>query len=145
MIKFLYIINKQGVLRLSRYFQHMGLKERNQLQTSIIRSVMERSDKQRCLAQLQTEGPTIVYRKYVSLYMISAVTPDENELAVLELMQNILETLDQYFQKVTEVDIVSNTERVHMVLDEMIVNGYVGETSKVRVLVPLQLLDAAKK
>ncbi|XP_046359157.1 AP-4 complex subunit sigma-1-like [Haliotis cracherodii] len=143
MIKFLYIINKQGVLRLSRYFQHICLRERNQLQASIIKSVMERSEKQCNFFELK--DLTIVYRKYVSLYMISAVTPDENELAVLELMQNILETLDQYFQKVTEVDIVSNTERVHMVLDEMIVSGYVGETSKVRALVPLQLLDASKK
>ena len=36
-------------------------------------------------------------------------------------------------------------DRVHFIIDEMISNGCVSETSKNRILVPLQLIDASKK
>ncbi|XP_065945162.1 AP-4 complex subunit sigma-1 isoform X3 [Magallana gigas] len=68
----------------------------------------------------------------------------ENELAMFELFQNLVETLKTYLGKVTEVDIIFNMDRVYMIIDEMIIDGQIAETCSSRILVPLQLMDAAK-
>lgn len=34
-----------------------------------------------------------------------------------------------------------NLDKVHIILDEMILNGHVAETNKSRILAPLQALD----
>lgn len=42
------------------------------------------------------------------------------------------------------VKIIFNMDRVYMIIDEMIIDGQVTETCSSRILVPLQLMDAAK-
>ncbi|XP_074630581.1 uncharacterized protein LOC141889254 isoform X3 [Acropora palmata] len=68
---------------------------------------------------------------------------DQNELAILEFIHNLVETLDRYFSNVCELDIMFNLDRVHMILDEMIVNGQIVETNKNRILAPVAIFDKA--
>jgi hypothetical protein len=42
--------------------------------------------------------------------------------------------MNQKFEKVTELDLVFNLERVHMIMDELVANGLVLETNQERVL-----------
>lgn len=42
------------------------------------------------------------------------------------------------------VKIIFNMDRVYMIIDEMIIDGQIAETCSSRILVPLQLMDAAK-
>lgn len=65
----------------------------------------------------------------------------ENELSILEFIHNLVETLDQYFQNVCELDIMFNLERAHLVLDEMVANGHVVEGSKTHILLPMRMMD----
>jgi len=67
----------------------------------------------------------------------------QNELAVLEFIHCLVETMDRYFGNVCELDIMHNLEKAHFILDEMLVNGYIVETNKANVLQPLALLDNA--
>ncbi|XP_073205053.1 AP-4 complex subunit sigma-1 isoform X2 [Lepidochelys kempii] len=60
-----------------------------------------------------------------------------NEMAVYELIHNFVEVLDRYFSRV----IMFNLDRVHIILDEMVLNGCIGETNKNRILAPLFVLD----
>ncbi|XP_031733264.1 AP-4 complex subunit sigma-1 [Anarrhichthys ocellatus] len=83
----------------------------------------------------------LVYRQYAALYIVVGVTDNENELSVYELVHNFVEVLDKYFSRVSELDIMFNLDRVHIILDEMIQNGHVVETNKSRVLAPLTALD----
>ncbi|XP_022620456.1 AP-4 complex subunit sigma-1 isoform X2 [Seriola dumerili] len=66
---------------------------------------------------------------------------DQNELSIYELVHNFVEVLDKYFSRVSELDIMFNLDRVHIILDEMIQNGHIVETNKSRVLAPLTALD----
>ncbi|XP_041355162.1 AP-4 complex subunit sigma-1-like [Gigantopelta aegis] len=143
MIRFLYIVNKQGQLRVCRYFEYVPDKKRSSLHTSVVRNCLNRNDKQ--CTFFEYEDFTVVYRKYVNLYFIAGITKEENELAVIELIHNFVETLNQYFGKVSELDIMYNQDRVYMLIDDMLLNGQAAETSRTRALVPLQLLDTAKK
>lgn len=45
------------------------------------------------------------------------------------LPQVFVETLDRYFENVCELDIIFNTEKVHAVLDEIVMGGMVVETN----------------
>jgi len=54
----------------------------------------------------------IVYKRYASLYFITIVDKDQNELIVLELMQSFVEILDKYFGNVCELDLIFNFHKV---------------------------------
>lgn len=58
--------------------------------------------------------------------MISTST--ESPLALLDLIQVFVESLDRLFENVCELDLIFNFETLHAVLGEMIVGGVVVET-----------------
>jgi len=58
----------------------------------------------------------VVYRRYASLFFVVAVDgEDENELAILEFIHSLVETMDKYFESVCELDVScsSLTPRTH--------------------------------
>ncbi|KAL9274583.1 AP-4 complex subunit sigma-like protein [Drosera capensis] len=85
----------------------------------------------------------IVYRRYASLFFLVGVDNDENELAILEFIHLLVETMDRHFGNVCELDIMFHLEKAHFMLEEMVMNGCIVETSKTNVLAPIQLMDKA--
>ncbi|KAG9726295.1 hypothetical protein KCU73_g12943, partial [Aureobasidium melanogenum] len=55
-------------------------------------------------------------------------TSTESPLALLDLIQVFVESLDRLFENVCELDLIFNFETLHAVLGEMIVGGVVIET-----------------
>lgn len=112
-------------------------------------------------------GYKIIYRRYASLFFIVAVDGDEeNELAILEFIHSLVETMDRYFESVTELDVRMSTfyfnlfiliyrltcdllisqimchiEKAHYIVDEMVANGVIVETNKANILKPILLMD----
>lgn len=144
MIKYLFVVNTKDKLRLVRYYSQYTTEERVQLQTDVTKLCLSRSDNQSSI--LDYEDYTVVFKKFSSILFIAGITPDENELAILELFRHICQTLLKYFSgSLTEMIFIRNMDKVYMILDEMILNGYIAETSQARILAPLQLLMSAKK
>ncbi|TQD70624.1 hypothetical protein C1H46_043847 [Malus baccata] len=83
----------------------------------------------------------IVYRRYASLFFLVGVDNDENELAILEFIHLLVETMDRHFGNVCELDIMFHLEKAHFMLEEMVMNGCIVETSKSNILAPIQLMD----
>ena len=54
----------------------------------------------------------IVYKRYASLYFITIVDKNDNELIVLELIHTFVEILDKYFANVCELDLIFNFHKV---------------------------------
>ena len=54
----------------------------------------------------------MVYRRYASLFFLVGVDDDENELATLEFIHALVETLDKYFGNVCELDLIFNFHKV---------------------------------
>ncbi|GER46417.1 AP-3 complex subunit sigma [Striga asiatica] len=104
-------------------------------------------------------GPDVrlVYKTYATLYFVFVFDNAENDLAMLDLMQVFVETLDKCFSNVCELDIVFNFKKlldslimismlvipgahlqfksqVHTILDEIILGGQVLETSSSEVV-----------
>lgn len=83
----------------------------------------------------------VVYRRYASLYFITGIDNEENELATSEAIHFMVETMDKYFGTVCELDIMFNFDKVHLLIDEVISCGCIVEGSGRNVLHPMQLLD----
>lgn len=81
------------------------------------------------LAETHNDTPSLVtYRHYATLYFIMISTSTESPLALLDLIQVFVESLDRLFENVCELDLIFNFETLHAVLGEMIVGGVVVET-----------------
>ena len=102
-IKFILMVNKQGQTRLAQYYQTLTITEKNALEGEIIRKCLIRGDSQ--CSFIEYQNYKVVYSRYASLYFIVGVSNDENELSIVELVRNLVETLDKYFQDVCELDV----------------------------------------
>ncbi|XP_068802496.1 AP-4 complex subunit sigma-1 isoform X1 [Struthio camelus] len=139
MIKFFLMVNKQGQTRLSRYYEHMEIRKRTMLEAEVIKNCLSRS-KDQC-SFIEYKDFKLVYRQYAALFVVVGINETENEMAVYELIHNFVEVLDKYFSRVSELDIMFNLDRVHIILDEMVLNGCIVETNRSRILAPLCVLD----
>ncbi|XP_065883634.1 AP-4 complex subunit sigma-1-like isoform X2 [Dysidea avara] len=137
MLKFVLLVNKQGQTRLSQYYEYSAVEERVITEADIIRKCLARTDEQ--CSFMEYKNYKVIYRRYASLYFIIAADNTENELSILEFIHNIVEAFDRYFESV----IMFNIDKAHMIIDEMIMNGYVTETNKNRALAPIVVLDKA--
>ncbi|XP_016123655.1 AP-4 complex subunit sigma-1-like [Sinocyclocheilus grahami] len=139
MIKFLLMVNKQGQTRLSKYYEQVELGKRAALEADVVRGCLARR-KEEC-SFVEYKDYKLVYRQYAALFVVVGITENENELSIYELVHNFVEVLDKYFSRVSELDIMFNLDKVHIILDEMILNGHIVETNKNRILAPLLALD----
>eukprot|EP00418_Pyrodinium_bahamense_P083360 CAMPEP_0179065918 /NCGR_PEP_ID=MMETSP0796-20121207/28711_1 /TAXON_ID=73915 /ORGANISM="Pyrodinium bahamense, Strain pbaha01" /LENGTH=145 /DNA_ID=CAMNT_0020762911 /DNA_START=117 /DNA_END=554 /DNA_ORIENTATION=+ len=141
MIKFILMVNKQGQTRLAQYYDPLTVRERVTLEGELIRKCLSRSESQCSFVEYRQYR--VVYRRYASLYFIVGTDNDEdvNELALLEFIHTLVETLDKYFENVCELDIMFNLEKAHIILDEMVLDGCIVDTNKAAVLNPLYLLE----
>ncbi|POI27541.1 hypothetical protein CIB84_008709 [Bambusicola thoracicus] len=135
MIKFFLMVNKQGQTRLSRYYEHIEIHKRTMLEAEVIKNCLSRS-KDQC-SFIEYKDFKLVYRQYAALFVVVGINETENEMAVYELIHNFVEVLDKYFSRV----IMFNLDRVHIILDEMVLNGCIVETNPNRILAPLFVLD----
>mmetsp|Transcript_7671 Transcript_7671/g.12205 ORF Transcript_7671/g.12205 Transcript_7671/m.12205 type:complete len:144 (+) Transcript_7671:3-434(+) len=142
MIKFLVLVNKQGQTRLARYYEErtdVSGEERTVQEADIVRKCLMRGDQQ--CSFFEYRGYKITYRRYASLFFVVGADEDENELAVLEFIHALVETLDRHFDNVCELDIMSQLDKAHFIVDEMLANGCVVETNKNIILEPLAKLE----
>lgn len=141
-LKFVLLVNKQGQTRLAKYSdQSMTVEERRVLEGEIVRKCLARAERQ--CSFIEHRNYKVIYRRYASLFFLVGIDNDENELAILEFIHCLVETLDRYFSNVCELDLMFNLEMAHFIVDEMLMNGCIVETNKQNVLAPVQLLDKA--
>ena len=105
-ILFCLLVNKQGQSRVCQYYneKYRTIEQRTALEGEIIRRCLQRSETQ--CSFVEYRDIKVVYRRYASLFFIVGIDEQENELATLEFIHLIVETMDRYFENVCELDIV---------------------------------------
>ncbi|GAB0497313.1 hypothetical protein MMPV_008645 [Pyropia vietnamensis] len=88
------------------------------------------------------EGLRLIYRQYATLFFVAAVDETESPLGILDLLQVLVETLDKCFVNVCELDLIFHMDKLHYVVDEIIVGGLVIETNMADIL---SALEASKR
>ncbi|KAL0237869.1 hypothetical protein GEMRC1_012343 [Eukaryota sp. GEM-RC1] len=142
MIRFFVLVNKQGQPRLSQHYRYLPMEERVALETEIVRECLKRNEK-KC-SVLQYGDFKVVYRRYASLFFIVGIDDEENELAILEFIHNLVEIFDAYFENVRELHIMYHVDKAHLILDEMVQQGRIVETNQQLILEAVQALTKSK-
>lgn len=140
-LQYLICMNRQGKVRLAKYYTELSNSEKHQVNIDIHRLISSREH--RHLSNfVEFKDYKLVYKRYAGLFFITAIDIDDNELVYLSSIHLLVEILDQYFENVNELDIVFHFYKVYQVLDEMFLAGEVQETSKTVILNRLALVDA---
>lgn len=111
------MVNKQGQTRLAQYFDsNLTADERRQLEGTIVRRCIARGADE--CAFVEHREYTVIYRRYASLYFVVGCEGEENELAMLEFVHGVVETLDRHFGNVCELDIMMHLDKVYCMLED---------------------------
>ena len=93
---------------------------------------------------LENKGEKIVYKRYASLFFCCCIGKEDNELITLEIIHRYVQLLDEcmyvylcrssiyfvVFGNVCELDIIYGSQHAYMILDELLINGEMQDTSK---------------
>eukprot|EP01055_Gregarina_sp_Pseudo9_P000874 Gregarina_sp_Pseudo_9__873@NODE_1559_length_1497_cov_44_926612_g1446_i0_p1_GENE_NODE_1559_length_1497_cov_44_926612_g1446_i0NODE_1559_length_1497_cov_44_926612_g1446_i0_p1_ORF_typecomplete_len167_score37_49Clat_adaptor_s/PF01217_20/1_2e54AP5_subunit_s1/PF15001_6/0_0003_NODE_1559_length_1497_cov_44_926612_g1446_i08661366 len=132
MIHFVLLVSRQGKTRLEKFYNHVPVPQRQRVVKEVTQNVITRPIG--ATHVIQSKDYNVVYKRYASLYFIVGIDENENELMILEFIHHFVEVLDRYFGNVCELDLIFNFHKVHMILDEILMDGLFQETSKKSVL-----------
>ncbi|KAJ9703454.1 hypothetical protein PVL29_004996 [Vitis rotundifolia] len=137
MIRAVIVMNTQGKPRLTKFYDYMPPEKQQELIRRVFGVLCSRAENVSNFVEADSVfGPDtrLVYKHYATLYFVFIFDSSENELAMLDLIQVLVETLDKCFKNVCELDIVFNYSKLHTILDEIIFGGQVLETSSAEVM-----------
>ncbi|EXC35484.1 AP-3 complex subunit sigma [Morus notabilis] len=137
MIRAVMVINTQGKPRLAKFYDAQPVEKQQELIRNVYGVLCSRAENVSNFMEAESFfGPDtrLVYQHYATLYIVFLFDSSENELAMLDLIQVFVETLDKCFRNVCELDIVFNYSKMHTILDEIIFGGQVLETSSSEVM-----------
>ena len=118
MIHSIMLINRQGKIRLIKWYSTFQVADRTKYMREIAVMVIGRSSR---LSNFLEYGQyKIIYKRYASLYFITLCDKDDNELIVLEIIHHFVEVLDRYFGSVCELDIIFNFHKAYYIIEEIL-------------------------
>lgn len=141
-IRFILCFNKQGVVRLVRWYAaNSSGRETQESIAQIYRLISSRDHKRQSNFVEFSDVTKLIYKRYAGLYFVMGVDMRDEEPIYLSHIHLFVEVLDSFFGNVCELDIVFNFYKVYMVLDEMFLAGEIQEVSKDVLLERLTTLD----
>ncbi|KAF9106749.1 hypothetical protein BGX29_008607 [Mortierella sp. GBA35] len=142
-INFVLLVSRQGKTRLAKWFTTMSPKEKTKIVKDVTQLVLSRRTKM--CNFLEYKDTKVIYRRYASLFFITGIDPNDNELLTLEIIHRYVEVLDRYFGNVCELDLIFNFHRAYFILDELLIAGEMQESSKKTVLRVITSMDAMEE
>jgi len=148
MIKAILIINNHGKPRLTKFYQQFETEKQQQIIRECFQLVSKRSDRSCNFLEGGNQwgkDTKLIYRHYATLFFVFWVDPMESELGILDLIQVFVETLDKCFENVCELDLIFHIDKVHYVLDEIVMGGMVLETNLPDILDAVEFQNKLEK
>ncbi|GAM25717.1 hypothetical protein SAMD00019534_088920, partial [Acytostelium subglobosum LB1] len=109
-IHFVLTFNKQGRVRLGRWYSTFTPKEKTRYTKEAISNILSRREKD-CSFVIWRDY-TLVYKRYASLYFMMAIDNTDNELITLEMIHRFVVILDKVFLNICELDLIYEFEKV---------------------------------
>mmetsp|Transcript_32077 Transcript_32077/g.78134 ORF Transcript_32077/g.78134 Transcript_32077/m.78134 type:complete len:158 (-) Transcript_32077:175-648(-) len=133
MIELVLLVNRQGKVRLAKWYKPESRKNKLRTVREIGSAVIKR-EKQKLCNFMEWKDKLVVFKRYASLFFCAVIERKDNELLMLEVIHHFVETLDGYFGNVCELDIIFNFHKAYFILDELIIAGQLQETSKRKII-----------
>uniref|UniRef100_A0A0D9VRI5 AP complex mu/sigma subunit domain-containing protein n=1 Tax=Leersia perrieri TaxID=77586 RepID=A0A0D9VRI5_9ORYZ len=111
MIQAVMVMSTQGKPRLLKFYSYQPPEKHQDLVRGVFQLLSARPDNVSNFVKVDAifgPGTKLVYKHLATLYFVFVFDSSENELAVLDLVQVFVETLDRCFKNVCELDIVFN-------------------------------------
>lgn len=142
-IQFILCFNKQGVVRLVRWFEmyQTDTQKTQDMIVQIYRLISSRDHKHQSNFVEFSDSTKLVYKRYAGLYFVMGVDLQDEEPIYLSHIHLFVEVLDAFFGNVCELDIVFSFYKAYIVMDEMFIGGELQEISKDVLLERLSTLD----
>eukprot|EP00457_Paulinella_chromatophora_P022000 gb/GEZN01024696.1/.p1 GENE.gb/GEZN01024696.1/~~gb/GEZN01024696.1/.p1 ORF type:complete len:169 (+),score=24.22 gb/GEZN01024696.1/:24-530(+) len=139
MIHSILIVNNHGHARLAKFYTAVPANQRMDVIREVFTQVSKRPENvcnflESTGLELWGEDVRLIYRHYATLYFVFAVSTAESELGILDLIQVFVESLDKCFENVCELDLIFHSDKVHFIIDEIVMAGMVLETSLKEIL-----------
>ncbi|GAA95511.1 uncharacterized protein L969DRAFT_70942 [Mixia osmundae IAM 14324] len=131
-INYILLVSRQGKVRLAKWFTTISPKAKTKIVKDVTQLVLAR--RTRMANFIEHKDTKVVYRRYASLFFVTGIGANDNELATLEIIHRYVEVLDRYFGNVCELDLIFNFQKAYAILDELIIAGEMEESSKKSVL-----------
>jgi len=131
MIKAVLIINNHGKPRLASFYEHFDTDKQQQIIRECFNLVSKRSDRSCNFLEggsIWGKDTKLIYRHYATLFFIFCVDASESELGILDLFR----CLSRHWIKISKMSvswIIFHMDKVHYVLDEIVMGGMVLETN----------------
>ncbi|NWX02572.1 AP3S2 protein, partial [Caloenas nicobarica] len=157
MINAILVFNNHGKPRLVRFYQHLAEEVQQQIIRETFHLVLKRDDHicnflecglhlSPCLRSLFGGSDyKLIYRHYATLYFVFCVDSSESELGILDLIQVFVETLDKCFENVCELDLIFHMDKVHHILQEVVIGGMVLETNMNEIVAQVEAQSKLEK
>ncbi|NXN59368.1 AP3S2 protein, partial [Rynchops niger] len=166
MINAILVFNNHGKPRLVRFYQHLAEEVQQQIIRETFHLVLKRDDHicnflecgssvcpppealhpSSCLRSLFGGSDyKLIYRHYATLYFVFCVDSSESELGILDLIQVFVETLDKCFENVCELDLIFHMDKVHHILQEVVIGGMVLETNMNEIVAQVEAQSKLEK
>lgn len=149
MIKSILVFNNHGKPRVTKFFEDWNEEQQMNIIRECFQLVSKRPDNVCNFleggALIGGADSKIIYRHYATLYFVFAVDSSESELGILDLIQVFVESLDKRFENVCELDLIFHVEKVHHILDEIVMGGMVLETGMAEILKHTDAKNAIEK
>lgn len=142
MIHAVLVMNTQGKPRLTKFYDSLRVDKQQDIIRRVYAVLSSRAEHLCNFVEADDIfGPDtkLVYKHYATLYFVFVIDNAESELGILDLIQVFVESLDRCFKNVCELDIVFNFNKVHTILNEIIIGGQVVETN------PTEVIKAAEE
>lgn len=143
MISAILVFNNHGKPRINQFYQYFTETEQQQIIKEVFQLVSKRDDHvcnflEGSGSLLGGEDYKLIYRHYATLYFVFCVDSSESELGILDLIQVFVETLDKCFENVCELDLIFHMDKVHFILNELVMGGMVLETNMTEILTRIE-------
>uniref|UniRef100_A0A3Q2HAI5 Adaptor related protein complex 3 subunit sigma 2 n=3 Tax=Boreoeutheria TaxID=1437010 RepID=A0A3Q2HAI5_HORSE len=149
MIQAILVFNNHGKPRLVRFYQRFPEEIQQQIVRETFHLVLKRDDN---ICNFLEGGSLIggsdyklIYRHYATLYFVFCVDSSESELGILDLIQVFVETLDKCFENVCELDLIFHMDKVHYILQEVVMGGMVLETNMNEIVAQMEAQNRLEK
>ncbi|XP_071693884.1 AP-3 complex subunit sigma-like [Rutidosis leptorrhynchoides] len=148
MIRAIMVINNQGKPRFAKFYNYTPMEQQQHLIRTIYSVLCLQPENVSNFIEggtLLSPDSRLVYKLYATLYFVFVFDSSENELAMFDLIQVYVETLEKCFSNVCEVDLVLNYNKMHTILDEMILGGQVVETNSETIMHAVEEISKLEK
>ncbi|MCO5610712.1 hypothetical protein L7F22_064953 [Adiantum nelumboides] len=122
MIHAVLVLNTQGKARLAKYYYPLRAEKQQDIIRGVYKVLSRRAERASNFVEAENifESETkLVYKHFATLYFVFVIDNAESELAILDLIQVFVESLDRCFKNVCELDLVYNFNK-HCLTDYLV-------------------------